>query len=243
MRNLKTMLTVIATLAVAATSLADVREVKSGADALLIDGENLAVAFTATVVKDCSQPSVCDWGKRGQAFIGSKGGKMEPFFVFVTEVNRTEVDKAVREVGIESRRQISKADVPKHQGLKGTTKKEDYLNGDPVLVALRFEKEGKAVEVALEDLIEEKIIVDGQEVVKPYTPHFVYHGTAEAINFPSGCIVCPSDCNGGIITDNALPLLTTTSQFKVDWTRMPAPGTKVTVVFKSVRGGPQAKKG
>ena len=28
--------------------------------------------------------------------------------------------------------------------------------------------------------------VEGKDVIKPYTPHFVYHGTAEAINFGSG---------------------------------------------------------
>ena len=85
----------------------------------------------------------------------------------------------------------------------------------------------------LEALIEEKIVVEGKEVVKPYTPHFVYHGTAEAISYGSGCIVCPSGCYGGIIADNSLPVLTTTSYFRVNWDRMPPAGSKVEVVLKS----------
>ena len=60
--------------------------------------------------------------------------------------------------------------------------------------------------------------------------------TAEAINFPSGCIVCPSDCNGGIITDNVLPLKTTVNYYKVNWDRMPPVGSKVEVVLKSIYG-------
>ncbi|MGB5157756.1 hypothetical protein [Desulfobacterium sp. N47] len=73
-------------------------------------------------------------------------------------------------------------------------------------------------------------------MIKPYTPHFVYHGSGEALNFPSGCIVCPSDCNGGIITDNVMPLKTTVNYYKVNWDRMPPVGSKVEVVIKSIYG-------
>ena len=55
------------------------------------------------------------------------------------------------------------------------------------LVTVRFKKGTQTVEAALEDLIEEKVLVEDKEVVKPYTPHFVYHGTAEAsLNEPHG---------------------------------------------------------
>jgi hypothetical protein len=161
---------------------------------------------------------------------------MEPFFIFTTDVARTEIDKAIREIGIKSRRQIPMTEVQQRTGLKPTTQKDDYLDGDPVLVTIRYKKGTETVETALEDLIEEKILVEGTEVVKPYTPHFVYHGTAEAINFGSGCITCPSGCNGGIIADNSVPLKTTTNYFRFDWNKMPAPGSKVEVVLKSVYG-------
>jgi hypothetical protein len=215
---------------------AGVTIVKYGSDTLTVDSQNREVRVSTTVLKDCSQPSVCDWGRRFQAFFGSKDGKMAPFFIFSTEVNRTEIDKGIKLVGIKSRHQIPMTEVKQRSGLKSTTQKDDYLDGDPILVSVRWKKDGKMVEVAIEDLIEEKISVDGKDVIKPYTPHFVYHGTAEAINFASGCIVCPSGCNGGIIADNSLPLKETKNYFRFDWTKMPAPGTKAEIVIKSVYG-------
>jgi hypothetical protein len=204
-----------------------------GTDVLTVDPQAREVRVTTTVLKNCSQPSVCDWGRRFQAFFGSKNGKMAPFFIFSTEVNRTAIDKGIKSVGIKSKRQIPMTEVKQRSGLKSTTKKDDYLDGDPILVSVRWKKDGKVVQVPLESLIEEKITVDGKEVIKPYTPHFVYHGTAEAINFGSGCIVCPSGCNGGIIADNSLPLKETKNYYRFDWSKMPAPGTKVEIVLKS----------
>jgi hypothetical protein len=213
-----------------------VTTVKSGSDTMTVDQKSSEVRVTSTVLKDCSQPSVCDWGRRFQAFFGAKDGKMAPFFIFSTEINRTDIDKAIKSVGIQSRRQIPMTEVKQRSGLKSTTQKDDYLDGDPLLVSVRWKKDGKMVDVAIEDLIEEKISVDGKDVIKPYTPHFVYHGTAEAINFASGCIVCPSGCNGGIIADNSLPLKETKNYFRFDWNKMPPPNTKVEIVLKSVHG-------
>jgi hypothetical protein len=214
----------------------NVKIVKGKEDRLVIDKENKELRISATVTKDSSKPAVADWGRRFQAFFGSKGGKMEPFFVFTTDVSRTDINKALLEMGIKSRKQIPMEEVEKRTGLKATTTKDDYLDGDPIIVTVRFKKGTMVVEVSLEDLIEEKIMVEGKEVIKPYTPHFIYHGTAEAISFPSGCIVCPSDCNGGIITDNVLPLKTTVNYYKVNWDRMPAVGSKVEVALKSIYG-------
>lgn len=229
--------TVVGTKAFAAAEKnKNVKIIKGKEDRLVIDYANKEVRFSTTVTKDSSQPSVIDWGRRFQAFIGSKGGKMEPYFVFTTDVSRTDIDKAIKELGIKSRRQIPMEEVEKRKGLKPTTTKDDYLQGDPMIVTIRFEKDGKIVETALEDLIDEKIQVANSEVIKPWTPHFVYHGTAEAINFLSGCIVCPSDCNGGIITDNVLPLKHTVNYYKVMWDRMPAVGSKAEVVLKSIYG-------
>ncbi len=229
--------TIVGTKAFAATKESpNIKILKGGKDVMVVDHDNRELRISATVTKDASKPSVVDWGRRFEAFFGTKGGKMEPYFVFTTEVSRVEVNKALQGLGVTSRRQIPMEEVEKRTGLKPTTTKADYLDGDPIIVTVRFEKDGKIVEAALEDLIEEKIMVDGAEVIKPYTPHFIYHGTAETINFPSGCIVCPSDCNGGIITDNVLPLKTTVNYYKVNWNRMPAVGSKAEVVLKSIYG-------
>jgi hypothetical protein len=210
--------------------------VKGASDRMIIDNDLKELRISASVTKDASQPSVGDWGRRFQAFFGAKGGKMEPFFVFTTDVSRVDIDKAIRELGVRSRRQIPMSEVAQRTGLKASTVREDYLDGDPMICTIRFQKGKEIVEAAIEDFIDEKIMVDGKEVFKPYTPHFIYHGTAEAINFLSGCILCPSDCNGGIITDNVLPLKTTVNYYKINWERMPPVGSKVEVVLKSIYG-------
>ncbi len=229
--------TIVGTKAFAAAEKSpNIKILKGGNDVMVVDQDNRELHTSATVTKDASMPSVIDWGRRFQAFFGAKGGKMESYFVFTTEISRADINKALQGLGITSRRQIPMDQVEKRTGLKPTTTKADYLDGDPIIVTVRFEKDGKIVEAALEDLIDEKIMVEGAEVIKPYTPHFIYHGTAEAINFPSGCIVCPSDCNGGIITDNVLPLKTTVNYYKVNWNRMPAVGSKAEIVLKSIYG-------
>ena len=215
----------------------DLKIVKGASkDLMIVDTTNKELRISALVTKDVTKPSMVDWGQRFQAFFGAKGGKMEEFFVFTTDVSRVDINNAILELGIKSRRQIPFEEVGARCGLKPTTTEDDYLNGDPVIVTICFAKDGKIVESAMEDMIQEKILVENQGVIKPYTPHFIYHGTGEALNFPSGCIICPSDCNGGIITDNALPLKTALSYYKVNWDRMPLVGSKVEIVIKSIYG-------
>ncbi len=220
----------------AAEKQENARIVKGATDRMVVDQDNKELRISATVTKDGSKPSILDWGRRFQGFFGAKGGKMEGYFVFTTDVRRDHIDQALQEIGVTSRRQIPMSEVEQRTGLKPTTTREDYLDGDPIICTIRFIQEGKIVEAAIENFIEEKIEVQGEEVIKPYTPHFVYHGTAEAINFPSGCILCPSDCNGGIITDNVLPLKTTVNYYRIDWNRMPPVGSRVEVVLRSIYG-------
>lgn len=224
----------IAGLQAMAKTSEQIRIIKGDKHTITVDQAAKEIRITATVTKDCSKPGVCDFGRRFQAFFGMKGGKMEKYFVFTTDVPRSEINKSIQELGIVSRNQIPMEEVEKRRGLSPHTQKDDYLQGDPIIVTVRFKKEGKNKEMALEDFVEERINVDGQEVFKPYTPHFVYHGTGEAIHFPSGCIVCPSDCNGGIITDNSVPLKHTVNYYRVNWDKMPPVGTEVEMVLKSI---------
>jgi len=211
-----------------------IHTIKGDKHRMIVDQEAKELHITATVTKDCSKPGVCDFGRRFQAFFGTKGGKMEKFFVFTTDVPRSEINKAIQELGVVSRNQIPMEDVEKRRGLSASTKKDDYLQGDPIIATVRFKKDGKDMVMALEDLIEERINVNSQEVFKPYTPHFVYHGTAEAIHFPSGCVICPSGCNGGIIADNSVPLKHTVNYYRVNWNKMPPVGAEVEMVLKSI---------
>ncbi len=219
--------------AIAATTR-QTRIIKGDKHRIIVDYAAKEVRITATVTKDCSKPGVCDFGRRFQAFFGMKGGKMEKYFVFTTDVQRSEINKALQELGIVSRNQIPMEEVKARRGLSSHTKKDDYLQGDPIIVSVKYKKDGKDMENALEYFIEERISVDGVNVFKPYTPHFVYHGTGEAIHFPSGCIVCPSDCNGGIITDNSVPLKHTENYYRVNWDKMPPVGSIVEIVLKSI---------
>ena len=206
---------------------------------LIVDFNNKEIRFSAKVTRDDSKTTVAGWGKRAIAWIGSKGGKWEDYFIFTTDVSRTDIDKGIQDIGIKYRRQISRLKKKEHMGLKPTTSINDYLDGDPITATIRFEKDGKIVESAFEDFIQEKIEVEKQEVIKPYTPHFIYHGTGEMEKYESGCIVCPSDCPGGIITDNTFPLLTMLSLYKVNWDRMPPVGSRVEVSLRSIYSSKQ----
>jgi hypothetical protein len=201
---------------------------------LIVDFGNKEIRFSAKVTRDDSKTTIADWGERAIAWIGTKGGKWDDYFIFTSDVPRPEIDKGIQEIGIKFRRQISRLKKDEHTGLKPSTTVNDYLDGDPMTVTIRFEKAGAIVEAAFEDFIQEKIIVEKKEVIKPYTPHFVYHGTAEMEKYESGCIVCPSDCPGGLITDNTFPLLTMLSLYKVNWDRMPPVGSRVEVALKSI---------
>jgi hypothetical protein len=221
-------------LAVGAAVAAQSRVVSAGGQKMTVDTANREVRIVAEVTKDPAKPGVTEWGKRGAAWFGCEGGKAQAFFVFTTKVERAAIDDALREIGLKSRRQIGDKDYKQHSGLKPETKPEDYLDGDPVLVSVRFQKDGKVVERALEDFISEKILVQGKEVVKPYTPHWVYHGTAEAIRYASGCVTCPEGCWGGLIADNSVPVLTLDRWYRVDWEKMPPVGSRVEVVVRSM---------
>ncbi len=220
----------------AGTAGAETREVLVDGHRMIVDLANREVRIGAAVTRDDSKAGIAEWGKRGAAWFGCAGGKAEAFFIFTTKVDRGSIDQALREIGLTSRRQISGDEVKKRTGLKPETTAQDYLDGDPLVIGVRFEKDGKLVERALEDFIAEKILVQGVEVVKPYTPHWIYHGTAEAVGYPSGCVSCPEDCWGGVIADNSVPVLTTDRWYKVDWEKMPPVGSKVEIVLKSIYG-------
>jgi hypothetical protein len=215
----------------AQATLAEIKTIKGETDWMTVDDTAKRITFSATVTKNTSKSAVTDWGQRGQAWIGCKGGSQDAFFIFTTDIERPQIDEAIRKMGVTYRNQIPKEGWKDHKELKETTSPKDFLDGDPVLVSVRFERSGKKIETSLESLIDEKIEINKKDVLRPYTPHFIYHGTGEAIHYPSGCIVCPSDCFGGIITDNRLPVLTYDSWYRVNWERMPAVDSKVEIVL------------
>jgi hypothetical protein len=60
------------------------------------------------------------------------------------------------------------------------------------MVSLRWKQDGQLHEVAYQHCFLEKIITaNGEEIIKPFTPHFVYHGSGVlSASKNKGCLVC-----------------------------------------------------
>lgn len=212
------------------------RVVEAKGHKMIVDTVNHELRLSAEVTRNDSKAGVGDWGKRGAAWFGCGEGNKKDFFIFTTGIDRPALQQGLTDIGLVSRRQITAEEAKARTGLKGETKVEDYQDGDPLIIAIRFEKDGKLVQRAIEDFIQEKIYVQGKDVIKPYTPHWIFHGTGEKTNSGTGCVSCPEDCYGGIIADNSVPVLSLESYYKVNWDLMPPVGSKVEVVIKSIYG-------
>jgi len=115
----------------------------------------------------------------------------------------------------------------KRSGLKASTGKDDYLQGDPVAISVLWKKSEKWIEKSYESFVTERVMVDGKPVEKPWTPHFVYHGSGALHKSGTGCIACPCDCPGGLIADNRNPIYNPKPLVKFDTTKLPPAGTRV----------------
>ncbi|MCA9258078.1 MAG: hypothetical protein KDA61_02705, partial [Planctomycetales bacterium] len=93
---------------------------------------------------------------------------------------------------------------------------------------------GQWIEKAYQEFVTEKVLVDGQEVVKPWTPHFVFHGSGAIHESGTGCIACPCDCPGGIIADNRFPIYDPKPLVKFDMSLAPPPGTQTYIRIRAI---------
>jgi len=71
-------------------------------------------------------------------------------------------------------------------------------------------------------------------VIKPWTPHFVFHGSGAIHAARTGCIACPCDCPGGIIADNRFPIYNPKPMVRFNWDICPPVGTPVYVRIRPV---------
>ena len=74
----------------------------------------------------------------------------------------------------------------------------------------------------------------GEDEVKPWTPHWVFHGSGVIHDERTGCIACPCDCPGGIIADNRTPIYRPMPTVRFDWSKAPPVGTTVYVRIRPV---------
>jgi hypothetical protein len=154
---------------------------------------------------------------------------MAGYFVFLSDVPTENVYQALMTLGCKPRVHYSVQAGEKRTGLRPTTRPEDYLQGDPVSLSVFWKHGEKWVEKPYEDFVTERVLVDGKPTEKPWTPHFVFHGSGAIHKAGTGCIACPCDCAGGLIADNRFPIYDPKPLVKFDMARAPKVGTQVYV--------------
>lgn len=204
------------------------------AGSVVVDKERGEVILSAVVQHPEGKPCIDDFGQRVQAFVGcaqAAGGdaKMAGYFVFLVDVPTETVHEALLALGAKPRVHYSIQEGKERSGLKAGTKMEDFLQGDPVNLSVFWRDGSRWVEKPYEDFATERILVDGQAVDKPWTPHFVFHGSGAIHGSGTGCIACPCCCAGGIIADNRNPLYEPKPLVRFNMKLAPKPGTQVYV--------------
>jgi len=206
------------------------------AETMVIDTERNAIRIEGVIQKNPKRPIHGDWGKKSTAFVGVRGGSETEDFIVVMDVTRADIYKAaLNDLGWQTGRTYDWHQTFFRRGFDKKTDPTDFMTGDPLLCILEFEKDGCRVRIPLEEAIRARIEVDDTWVEVPYTPHFVFTGAGEVNGIDSGCLVCPSDCVGGVMTDNSVPVMTEAQEFRVDWEKPPAPDEPVTVILRSIR--------
>jgi hypothetical protein len=198
----------------------------------VVDEDRDEVILSAKVQFPEGKECINTYGERIQAFVGcakAAGGdaKMASYFVFLVDVPTEDVHAAIIKLGCKPRVHYSMAEGRKRVGWKPTTGPDDFLQGDPVALSVFWKKGEKWVERPYQDFVTERVMVEGKPVEKPWTPHFVYHGSGALHKSGTGCIACPCDCAGGLIADNRNPLYEPKPLVKFDMDKAPKPGTQV----------------
>jgi len=240
--TVKTILASLALLALATQTMANEPPANKLPDAgtVVTDAERREVILSAKIQFPEGKPCINEFGERVQAFAGcatAAGGdaKMAGYFVFLVDVDTEKVSEALLKLGARPKVHYSIQEGKKRSGLKAETKPEDYLQGDPVVLSVFWKgDDGKWIERAYQDFVTEKIKVNGKEIIKPWTPHFVFHASGTLHSSGTGCIACPCDCPGGIIADNRNPIYDPKPSVRFDMSKAPAPGTQVYVKIRPI---------
>ena len=207
---------------------------------VVVDQARGEVIVSAKVQFPEGKPCINEFGERVQAFVGcatAAGGdaKMAAYFVFLVDVDTEQVFDGLIKLGCRPRVHYSIQEGRKRSGLKPETVPADYLQGDPVVLSVFWQTaDGNWTEKAYQDFVTEMILVNDRRIEKPWTPHFVFHGSGAIYKSGTGCIACPCDCPGGIIADNRFPIYDPKPMVKFDMAKAPAPGTQVYVRFRPI---------
>ncbi len=205
-----------------------------------VDKARQEIILSARIQFPEGKPCINEFGQRVQAFAGcatAAGGeaKMAGYFVFLVDVDTEDVSEALMKLGCRPKVHYSIQEGRKRSGLTPETKPEDYLQGDPVVLSVFWKsRNGKWVEKAYQEFATEQVKVGDREVVKPWTPHFVFHDSGSIHSSGTGCIACPCDCPGGIIADNRFPIYDPKPLVRFDMSKVPVPGTQVYVKIRPI---------
>jgi hypothetical protein len=198
-----------------------------------VDVERCEIRFLARVQQPRNKPRFDDFGRRIQAFVacGRADGHPSQFsdhFVFLADADTETIYNDLIELGLESKVHFSRAEGRQRTG-------RDFLQGDRVEMFISWQEGGRWVERPYQDLVQEKVVEDGKEVVRPRKPSFVFHGSGAIHKEATGCIACPCDCPGGLIADNRFPIYEPKPIVKFDWFKAPPEGTTVVVRIRPSR--------
>ena len=204
-----------------------IREREERDDALLDQGHQVAYAQTGT-----PQVNQRVDHELARAVVGHLAAAIDLHDV---DVDTEQVSEALLKLGCRPKVHYSIQEGRKRSGLKAETKPEDYLQGDPVVLSVFWkEQDGTWVERPYQYFVTEKITVNGKEIIKPWTPHFVFHASGTLHSSGTGCIACPCDCPGGIIADNRNPIYDPKPSVRFDMSKAPSPGTQVYVKIRPI---------
>ena len=214
------------------------------AGTVIVDQAKGELILSAKVQFPEGKACINEYGQRVQAFAGcatAAGGdaKMAAYFVFLVDVETEEVFEGLMKLGCRPRVHYSIQEGRKRSGLNAETKPEDYLQGDPVVLSVFWQdKDGNWVEKAYQHFATELQQVGDEQIEKPWTPHFVFHGSGAIYKSGTGCLACPCDCPGGIIADNRFPIYDPKPTVRFDMSKAPAPGTLVYVRIRPIASRP-----
>jgi hypothetical protein len=212
---------------------------------VVVDQTKCEVILSAKVQFPEGMPCINEFGQRVQAFAGcatAAGGdaKMAAYFVFLVDVETEKVFDGLMTLGCRPRVHYSIQEGRKRSGLRPQTSPDDYLQGDPVVLSVFWQNDsGKWVEKAYQDFATELVDVDEKQIEKPWTPHFVFHGSGAIHKSGTGCIACPCDCPGGIIADNRFPIYDPKPIVRFDMSKAPPPGTQVYIRIRPISSRPE----
>jgi hypothetical protein len=190
------------------------------------------VLIGCRICQDEAIAGLFEFSRRTQGWSGCSEGVNGPHFIIKTDVSHHECNSKLLEAGAKVYRQFPVVEAVQKME-SGHTTHESYLDGTPVLVSLRWKQDGQVKEVPYERCFSEKTILsNGKEIIKPFTPHFVYHGSGvlEA-SMNKGCLVCQQDCSGGLICNNQEPCVQPVPLLKPNWDILPVKGHLVTLVI------------